>query len=55
MGTIEVPGNGDGKTWITVKGKISPVQGVHAIWLRFSGTGEDMFDVDWFQFTSNYT
>lgn len=53
LGTIEVPGNGDGKTWITVKGKIGPVQGVHAIWLRFSGTGEDMFNIDWFQFTSN--
>ena len=54
IGTVDVPGNGDGKTWITAKGKISQVKGVHAIWLRFSGTGEDLFNVDWFQF-SNHT
>jgi hypothetical protein len=29
------------------------VQGVHAIWLRFSGSGEDLFNVDWFQFSSH--
>jgi hypothetical protein len=53
IGTVDVPGNGDGKTWITVKGKISQVQGIHAIWLRFSGTGEELFNVDWFQFSSH--
>jgi arabinoxylan arabinofuranohydrolase len=53
IGTVEIPGNGDGKNWITVKGKISQVSGVHAIWLRFIGTGEDLFDIDWFQFSSH--
>jgi arabinoxylan arabinofuranohydrolase len=53
IGTLEIPGNGDGKTWRTVKAKISQVKGVHAIWLRFSGTGEDLFNVDWFQFLSS--
>lgn len=53
IGTLDIPGNGDGKTWITVKGKVDPVQGVHAIWLRFSGTGEDLFNIDWFQFSSH--
>jgi arabinoxylan arabinofuranohydrolase len=53
IGTLAVPGNGDGKTWITVKGKISQLKGVHVIWLRFSGTGEDLFNVDWFQFSSH--
>jgi arabinoxylan arabinofuranohydrolase len=52
IGTLDIPGNGDGKTWITVSGKISQVKGVHAIWLRFSGTGENLFNVDWFQFSS---
>jgi arabinoxylan arabinofuranohydrolase len=52
IGTVDIPGHGDGKTWITVKGKISQVKGVHAIWLRFSGTGEDLFNVDWFKFSS---
>jgi arabinoxylan arabinofuranohydrolase len=54
IGTVDIPGNGDGRTWITVKGKISQVKGVHAIWLRFNGTGEDLFNLDWFQF-SNHT
>jgi arabinoxylan arabinofuranohydrolase len=52
IGTVDIPGNGDGKTWMTVKGKISQVKGVHAIWLRFSGAGEDLFNLDWFQFSS---
>jgi hypothetical protein len=51
IGVVNVPGNGDGKTWTTLKCKILPVAGVHAIWLRFSGTGEDLFKVDKFQFS----
>jgi hypothetical protein len=50
IGQLDIPGNGDGKTWQTLSCKISPVEGVHAIWLKFSGKGEDLFRVDWFQF-----
>ncbi len=53
IGSIEVPGNGDGKTWITLSGKVKPVEGVHAVWLRFGGQGEDLYRIDWFQFTRN--
>jgi hypothetical protein len=51
MGYVEVPGNGDGKTWVTLTGKIKPVSGIHAVWLRFGGQGEDLYRLDWFQFT----
>ena len=50
IGTIDVPGNGDAKTRTTLSCKILGVKGVHAIWLRFSGQGDDLFKVDWFQF-----
>ncbi len=53
IGQVDIPGNGDGKTWTTLTCKISPVEGVHAIWLRFSGKGEDLFKVDRFQFSKN--
>jgi len=50
IGIIEVPGNGDGKIQKTLSCKIMGASGVHAIWLRFSGKGDDVFNVDWFQF-----
>lgn len=53
IGTVDVPGNGDGMVRTTLSCKISGVKGVHAIWLRFSGSGEDLFKVDWFQFQRN--
>jgi arabinoxylan arabinofuranohydrolase len=50
IGTIDVPaGTGDRK-WITLSCKIKPTQGVHALWLKFEGDGEDLFDVDGFKF-----
>lgn len=53
LGTVDVPGSGDGKTWTALSCKIAHIHGVHAIWLRFSGKGEDLFKVDWFQFQRN--
>jgi len=50
IGTIEVPGGGDLKTWQMITCKISTVSGTRAIWLRFSGEGEDIFHIDHFQF-----
>jgi len=49
-GYIDVPGGGNGTSWVTLTGKISPVNGIHAIWLRFEGKGEDLYNLDWFQF-----
>lgn len=50
IGNIAVPGNGDGNKWTLLTCKTEQVKGVHAIWLRFSGEGTDLFKVDWFQF-----
>jgi arabinoxylan arabinofuranohydrolase len=50
IGSVSVPGDGDRKTWITLSAGINAVHGVHAIWLRFSGKGENLFSVDSFQF-----
>ncbi|MBN2090854.1 family 43 glycosylhydrolase [candidate division KSB1 bacterium] len=50
VGAIQVPGNGDGKTWLISTGKVEKVKGVHALWLRFSGEGEELFSVDWVRF-----
>jgi arabinoxylan arabinofuranohydrolase len=50
IGTLEVPGNGDGKTWKSYSCKVQNTKGVNAVWLRFYGEGKDLFRVDWFKF-----
>jgi hypothetical protein len=47
---IQVPGNGDGKTWTAVSVLVPPVTGIHAVWLRFNTKGNNSFKVDWFKF-----
>ena len=47
--TIEVPASTSGD-WITLKATVSSASGVHELWLKFSGEGEEFFDVDWLQF-----
>jgi hypothetical protein len=48
--TVEIPGNGDGKTWTTITAPVSNATGVNAVWLRFNTKGENSFKVDWFKF-----
>jgi len=50
VSNIQVPGKGNLKTWDTLTGAIKNVKGVHAVWLRFYGDGEDLCRVDWFRF-----
>ena len=50
IGSIDIPGNGNGKTWVTVTAKIKKTIGVHALWLNFAGDGDDLFKVDSFKF-----
>jgi len=51
IGTLEVPvGSGDQK-WVTISCKVKPTSGVHAVWLKFEGEGNDLFNVDCFKFT----
>jgi GH43 family beta-xylosidase len=36
---------------VIIRRKIErPVSGIHSLWLRFSGNGGEIFDLDWFQF-----
>ncbi len=48
--TVEVPGNGDGKTWQTITVKVNKIKGVHSLWLRLNGEGSDLYKIDWFRF-----
>jgi hypothetical protein len=48
--TVQVPGDGDGKTWTTVSIAVPTITGVHAVWLNFSVKGNNSFKVDWFKF-----
>jgi len=50
VGTIEVPGNGNLTSWQILTCDIAPVLGTRAVWLRFSGKGDDLFHIDSFQF-----
>lgn len=47
---VQIPGNGDGKTWTTITVRVSNASGVNPVWLMFSAGGEDTYKVDWFKF-----
>ena len=50
IGTIDVPGGGNLKNWQTFTCSVLPVDGIRALWFRFSGEGDDLFRIDSFQF-----
>jgi arabinoxylan arabinofuranohydrolase len=52
ISTIQITGDGDGKTWTTSSCNIKETKGVHAVWLRFNATSGASFNVDWFQFNA---
>lgn len=37
--------------WQEFEIPVKKVEGIHALWLRFYGQGDDLFSVDWLQFT----
>ena len=49
-GSLEVPGGGDGSTWIELTCPVLNTGGVRALWLRFYGEGDDLFRIDRFEF-----
>jgi len=51
IGTVDVPARSGDQKWITLGCKVKPTTGVHAVWLRFEGGGDDLFDVDGFKFS----
>lgn len=50
IGSIDVPGNGNGKTWVTLSSKLNVKKGIHTVWLRFTGDGDNIFQLDWLSF-----
>ena len=50
IGTINIPGGGDLRTWQTLACPVSNVSGQRAIWLRFIGEGNDIFHLKSFHF-----
>jgi arabinoxylan arabinofuranohydrolase len=55
IGTIEVPGNGNGKSWTTITVPVNHPKGVHALILSFSGEGVDCFKIDWLRFSKAHS
>jgi hypothetical protein len=50
LGTLDVPGGGDGKKWTTLTCKLTPAKGVHALYLILNGVEGKSFNIDWFVF-----
>jgi len=50
IGYIEVPEARGEKNWVEVSSATGNVEGVHALWLVFDGSGEELFKVDWIEF-----
>lgn len=51
IGKVNVPARTGEKEWITLSCKVNKTEGVHAVWLRFTGKDSELFDIDWFKFT----
>jgi arabinoxylan arabinofuranohydrolase len=49
--TIDVPKTSGKEEWITINADIKPVNGVHALWLKFFADPDVMVDLDWFRFS----
>ena len=48
---FDIPARMETGGMITIRKKLDkPLKGVHALWLSFSGRGNDLFELDWFQF-----
>jgi len=55
VGTCNVPGTGGWQTWTTVTCPVSGATGTHDLYLRFTGGGGDLFNVNWWQFDAGDT
>ena len=50
FGTLEIPGDGDGKTWTNLTCKLKPIMGIHALYFAFNTVDRESFNIDWFKF-----
>ncbi|MCU7729371.1 family 43 glycosylhydrolase [Actinoplanes sp. KI2] len=53
IGTCTVPGTGGWQTWTTVTCPVSGATGTQDLYLRFTGGGGSLFNVNWWQFTGS--
>jgi len=52
VGTLAVTGTGGATTWKTYTTNVSGAKGVNDLFLVFKGASGDLFNLDWWQFTS---
>lgn len=52
VGTCNVPGTGGWQTWTTVTCPVNGATGTHDLYLRFTGGGGNLFNLNWWQFNS---
>ncbi|HLN74795.1 MAG TPA: glycoside hydrolase family 43 protein [Prolixibacteraceae bacterium] len=50
IGNCAVNSTGDMQSWKTITCKTQKVKGVHDLYLKFSGSGDQLFNFDWWQF-----
>ena len=50
IGTLDIPGGGDGKTWTILTCKINEVKGLHALHFTFAAEEKESYTIDWFKF-----
>jgi hypothetical protein len=46
IAVMEIPGGGNVAIWQEIEVDVAPVNGIHALWLRFHGEGDALFAVD---------
>jgi len=50
IGTISVPGTGGWQTWTTITLDIPVTDGIHDVYLKFSGGSGYLYNINWFRF-----
>jgi hypothetical protein len=53
VGTCDVPGTGGWQTWTTVTCPVTGATGTHDLYLRFTGGGGNLFNMNWWQFSGS--
>jgi arabinoxylan arabinofuranohydrolase len=50
IGSLEIPGGGDGKTFSMLTTNINLTEGVHSLYMDFIADNNESFKLDWFEF-----
>ena len=52
-GTCAVEPTGGWQTWTTKFCSINPISGLHHVFLKFKGSGDGLFNINWFKFSNS--